>query len=843
VRFLAHTPIREYFEAADEVGVLIMAEGVIYQKPKEVIPLLKKQVSRIAKAYRNHPSWYIWSSGNELFECQGASPDPEWMDYILYAHATFKRLDPTRFFVASDGADVFPTDIITQRAKFDPGDGPGPEHPFDGLIDEVAYFKHALSDADMAKAADRTAGAGYAQVILGMKPSGYWRLGETTLGRVEDSSGHGHHGLHDAAMKPGGLNQPGVLEAHEPGGAIRTSAAAKGVCLKDVAGDTFARGNEPFSVSLWVKPSGFRRDDWGNCFSYGAANNGCALLIAEDGAGATGKIVLGRYWDNFFTSQGAMVAGRWYHVGITYDGSVLKLFLDGKLDTSTKVRLGTVLLDGRIGNVVREGPKDLRYGQLPHIWHEFPNTYVGPLPDVTVMDKFTGVYRDDDYLTYHRRQIADLGLTEKYPAVYQRSVDFYYQYLKQAFEAARSSPTMDGYGLWLMTDTPAGPEGDANFLGIFSLLYEPAKFPDPAPIQQFNSESVLLIDAGIDQRVLAPGEAKRVGVVLSHYGQEPIDQGVVAWEVKSQGQILQRGAIESIRAKVGDVKPVGTITLGPFDPPSGRKVRLNVRLESAACRQENEWDFWVFPAVRPSLRGKPILNLTGLGQIDERYALGGKTPGPRPAGVAADRAAPADSPRVILARRWTPEVAGHLARGRSVVLLADEGVLARARGFTFFAPWIRSTGTFIERHPVADAFPHDGYCAMQFCRLFGEGLETLQIMEKGSIEREKLVPIMWGMGGDYDPALKSQWSEPRNRWKLYRHGILCEGRVGAGHLVVCCLRVLRGLQNGYPEAGYLLDCLVEDALSHPARPLPPPVSVAEAARLFRAASESQGQKP
>ena len=124
MRFLAHTPIKEYFEAADEVGVLVMCEGEIYHKPKEMIPLLKKQVARIAKAYRNHPSWYIWSSGNEFFECQGGVPDREWMDYILFAHATFKKLDPTRFFVASDGADVFPADIITQRARFDAASGP-----------------------------------------------------------------------------------------------------------------------------------------------------------------------------------------------------------------------------------------------------------------------------------------------------------------------------------------------------------------------------------------------------------------------------------------------------------------------------------------------------------------------------------------------------------------------------------------------------------------------------------------------------------------------------------------------------------------------------------------------
>ena len=46
---------------------------------------------------------------------------------------------------------------------------------------------------------------------------------------------------------------------------------------------TFAAGNQPFGLSLWVRPSEFRRNDWGNCFSCGAANTGCALLVAEVG--------------------------------------------------------------------------------------------------------------------------------------------------------------------------------------------------------------------------------------------------------------------------------------------------------------------------------------------------------------------------------------------------------------------------------------------------------------------------------------------------------------------------------------------------------------------------------
>ena len=308
IRFLGNTPIKEYFEAADEVGMLLLCEGQVYHKPKESIPLLKKQVTRIAKAYRNHPSWYLFSAGNEFFECQGASPDLEWMDYIRYAHDTFKQLDPTRFFIASDGADVFPADVITQAAKFGgPLSGGGADQPFDGLIDEVAYFERALSEEELLKTADANKDD-YPDVVRSLSPSGYWRLEEKQVGSAIDSSGQEHHGSYDASMTEDDLQKPGVAEKTPANAAILVNARSKGVSLKEVAAATFAKGNEPFSVSLWVRPEGFHPGDYGTPLSIGATAHGAALLIAEDGKDGMGQIRLGRYLDDVHVSSGGLIA-------------------------------------------------------------------------------------------------------------------------------------------------------------------------------------------------------------------------------------------------------------------------------------------------------------------------------------------------------------------------------------------------------------------------------------------------------------------------------------------------------------------------------------------------------
>ena len=824
IRFLSHTPIKEYFEAADEVGVLLLCDGEYYGGPKQSIPILKKQVSRLIKTHCNHPSWYAFSSGNEFFQCQGASPDPDWIEYIQYAHETFKRLDPTRFFIGSEGANVFPTDIITQRGTFH-GPMPPPDQPFDGLVDEVAYFKRALTDEEILKTANRSE-VNYPQTIKSLGPAAYWRFEEKALGAAIDSSGHGCDGTFHATMKPDDVQRPGVLQHAPSNRAIHTSAARKGVNLKDVAADVFATGNEPFSVSLWVWPDSFDRQDYGTPFSFGAADHGRALLIAEDGNEGTGKLRLGRFYDDFLVSQDALVAGQWNHIGIAHDGARLKLHINGKFDSSKEIEFAITPVDGRIGASVSrarltdsgEGDVREKYLSRPHIWHEFPNTYVGPLPDLAIADKWTGVFRDDNAISYHRRQIVGLGLLERYPEIRGRSIDLFHLYLKDNYERARHSPTMDGYNYWCFTDFPPGPEGDMTTYGMFSTVYEPEKFPDPAPILQFNRETVLLIDSTVDRRVLAVDQENEVTLRISHYGQRPIRDGRLVWEVTSDGESLQRGTIQPVQMEVGQVKPIGTLTLGPYSFERARRVRLAVRLESEACRQTNQWDFWAFTASRPNLQVHGVENLTSLAELDDRYGLG-----------ATDSK---DAGRVILASRLSTELTQRIVAGETVVLLANGDTLVRPQQLTFWPQWIRSTGTFIEDHPALNDFPHESFCAYQFIRQFGNGLKTLNITEKRSIEREKFAPIVWALTQDYDPDLGGQWHVPKNRWKIFRHGVICEGRVGNGKLLVCCLDVLGGIRRKHPESAYLLDCLIEYASSPLCAPTSPPMTSEDLAQVF-----------
>jgi hypothetical protein len=815
-RFLAHTPSKEVFDAADEAGFLIMAEAPAYwnhwPRINEVVPLYKAMVPRIIREHHNHPSWYAWSAGNE----NGATP--EWMDYVNSAHATFKATDPTRLFIASGGTPMFPMDIVTLRRMFDEESAGGtfPEQPFRGLVSEVAYFKENLTAEALARLA--VPAAAYPDLVKSLKPSGYWRLNQTAPGSVPDSSGNGRDGT--SALPPQSLGQPGPLPAPESGGSVQLAAGIPPLDLSGVAPSVFAAGKDPFSLSLWLNPAGFAKGDFGTPFSCGSATSFGALVVSMDGEEGAGKVMLGLFGANLLKSQASLKAGAWNHLGIVYDGVKISLFLNGQPDASVPVQLTTKPVDGRIGGLVKI--KDLSAGlnEKPHIWHEFPNTYIGSLPNLSIGVQYTGVINRDPCLELKIQEVADYGLTARYPAIWKKSVDFFQLYLKEVFEDARKSPTLDGYGYWLMTDLPGGVEGDPPALGILNAFYEPEKFPDPKPILQFNRETVILMSAGGADRVLAANETKPLAFSISHYGPKAVKDGKLVWKLTDGARVVQEGAIGGVNVAPGEVREVGRIALAADNVKQAAKLVLSARLASAAVEQENAWDFWAFPAKKRDFTGSGVANLTGLRVLDARYAAStliepGKT-------------------RVAIAETLTPEALEFVSAGGTAILLTESGTLQKPIIMPqFWANTIRSVGYVVEDIPAMKGFPNDGTFSYQFFRLFGASLEAMDLTGKDSPEREAFTPIVWALMPDFDKTSAYQWPDPRARNKLFRCGIINEARIGKGRIIACSLRVLTGIRDGWPEAGYLLDCLLDAALSEPSTPTTKVLKPQQAEQVFK----------
>ena len=810
VRMLAHTPIKEFFDAADEVGMLVQAEGEwflgFYPMSDQAADLLSAQVPRLIREHRNHPSWYAFACMNEG-QYTSAADEVTKNRYIMSAYETFRKMDPTRYFQAADGTllapSFWPRDIISAWAEFPKATestaAAAPQN-FKGDVDEFAYFRRALPDAEMT-------------ALAAVSPD------SPDVGKAPES------------LKPDSYSQ-GAEISH-------------GADLADKASDVLANDNAPFSAGIWVKPTGFAIYEFGTLFSFGAAEAGKGLIVCLEGYTGTGQIIVGRYLQNILTSKTALSLNEWNHVGVSFDGEQLRLFINGRLDGEIAGQMDIEPKDLKLGSLINRPVRSAEeYRSRPHIWHEFNQSYVGTVPDLDLEKKLVGaaVSQEANTLARHRARVESFGLLDRYPALRQTSFQAHYEYVKQAFEVARQMPNLDGYHWWMASELPAGFEIDVTGFGVLDMLYQPEKFLDPKLFSSFNSASVLLIDADLDQRVLVADEKKVIGVSISQYGLAPIKDGRLRWKVVTQdGKTLLEGELAGITAPNGQVTKIGSIELEPIHPDSAKQLLLEVHLESEACVQSNAWKFWVFPKQKQSFEGNAIVNLTGVKELDSRYSTEGKT------GIS--------QARLVLADQMTPALLDYVAKGGNAILLEmDEELSARSRpefmrlqfrthtayntsriikesvGIPYWPKWIRCNANFVENHPAIADFPHEDFPDYQMARMFSDHVRAVDFSGTDSVQRKKMRPLVWGLNMDDTKTPVPDYPLPQ---EFFYGSMITEAGLGKGKVIICSLWTLDGIKRGYPEAGYLLDCLVDYLLEGAADSQLPALTLEEANNLFQ----------
>ena len=149
IRFHSHVPPEECFQAADEAGVFIQGElPVVYFN--RFLPnkeLLRRELVRILRCYRNHPSFFSLAMGNEFSINVVHFTDrekQEFQDAIREFYDLAKRLDPTRPILSNEGEPrLLPTDIHTLYSDVFYGEPIG-GRPF--VLHEYGSYRGSLPD-------------------------------------------------------------------------------------------------------------------------------------------------------------------------------------------------------------------------------------------------------------------------------------------------------------------------------------------------------------------------------------------------------------------------------------------------------------------------------------------------------------------------------------------------------------------------------------------------------------------------------------------------------------------------------------------------------------------------
>jgi len=121
VRFHSMTPVREFYEAADENGILVMAElPVAYTQ--YLLPFkdfLRSELTEVLLEYDNHPSFLSLALGNEfnLTWLKDDAARGEFLATVADFYKLAKSLDPDRLILSNDGLLMEPTDMVSKSGQ------------------------------------------------------------------------------------------------------------------------------------------------------------------------------------------------------------------------------------------------------------------------------------------------------------------------------------------------------------------------------------------------------------------------------------------------------------------------------------------------------------------------------------------------------------------------------------------------------------------------------------------------------------------------------------------------------------------------------------------------------
>lgn len=436
------------------------------------------------------------------------------------------------------------------------------------------------------------------------------------------------------------------------------------------------------------------------------------------------------------------------------------------------------------GYVMR--PTDLvsHYGgglpDLPVVKHEFGEYYCS-LPDISLIDRFTGVYLPE-WLQNKKKWVAEHGLDGEYAQYVHNSQRLQQLGRKYQIERVRQRPDVTGYHYWLIVDFPGGTgEGDSWEEGWFDYFWRP-KGITPEDGQAINSAVLPLIGAGVGDRAVWNDTPRQVEIIVSNYGDDDLRDAPLSWKVVDEGRTIA-GDVMRVSVPMGAVKPVGQITMSEVSGTTPRRLQLVIDVAS----HSNSWSFWSFPrGGRLDRSDVPVYSTVKWAGIKRLYPFV-RTEAPA-VGVEG----------LLITSALDDRARQYLESGGRVWLMAERGQTAARAEVAFFPAAGGALGTVVRDHPALDGFPHDGFGDLQFYNLMN-GAVPLPLDRWAPDFR----PIIGGIRTTAGFLSKSK--------DLSRVGYVFEARVGKGQLLVTSLRFREHLDEAYPEVIQLFDRLLRYA--------------------------------
>jgi hypothetical protein len=226
-----------------------------------------------------------------------------------------------------------------------------------GSIDEVMIFNRALDATEIAAIHDAgdagcCPGVGATDPPLPAAPSGLvsWWAAEDNF-----------------ADRAGTNPALGVGEAGFTGGMVGRAFDLNGsTSLVQVAAPkSLPLGSAPRTLMLWCRsPRNLATSTESGILQYGSSSNGGMFGLITSG-NAPGRMYFFGY-HNDLAGVRTLTADTWHHLAVSYDGTVVRLYLDGQREAKAAIALGTIL-DGNGLTIGSRPGSSFWQGQLDEV--------------------------------------------------------------------------------------------------------------------------------------------------------------------------------------------------------------------------------------------------------------------------------------------------------------------------------------------------------------------------------------------------------------------------------------------------------------------------------------------
>ena len=387
---------------------------------------------------------------------------------------------------------------------------------------------------------------------------------------------------------------------------------------------------------------------------------------------------------------------------------------------------------------------------VPQICHEMGQWYV--FPDISEIDKYRGVL-DPAPLKYFRKQLKANGLLDQAEEFVETSGQLSLLLYKEEIERSLRTPEYGGFQLLGLQDSF---DQGAAYVGQINNFFKPKPYVTAEEFRHFCASEVLL--ARFSKRVWLNDETFKAKLEFANYGPETLINRRINWKLSSDGKIIEKGTFLKKEMPNSGLQTIGDISVPLSKLEAAAKLKLSVNIEGSDI--SNSWDIWVYPAKL-------------------------KMPAPKD---------------VTVTTKLTPEIIKKLQSGAKVVLFPRDFRSSYATAMTppFWSPIMfgnqRQTVGFLcdPEHPAFADFPTDSYNNWQW----------FELTKNGACMHLK------GLEGKMKPIVQAIDRPDRD----YLLGIIYEGKVGKGKLLVCTLDVNRDLKNR-PVARQLRYSLIKYAAS------------------------------